>query len=48
MLVNIYMKQRRYREASEQLTTYLEKVSEGPQRKTVEKMLEEIQKVLRQ
>ncbi len=48
MLVNIYMKQRRYREASEQLTTYLEKVSEGPQRKAVEKMLEEIQKVLRQ
>ncbi len=48
MLVNIYMKQRRYREASEQLTTYLEKVSEGPQRKTVKKMLEEIQKVLRQ
>ncbi len=48
MLVNIYMKQRRYREAAEQLTTYLDKVPESPQRKAVEKMLDEVQKVLQQ
>ena len=45
MLVNIYMKQRRYREAADQLIAYLEEFPDSPQRKDVEKMLDDIRKV---
>ncbi len=48
MLVNIYMKQRRYREAADQLTVYLVEFPDSPQRKGVEKMLDDIRKVLQQ
>ena len=46
MLVNIYIKQRRYREAADQLIAYLEEYPDSPQRKDVEKMLSDIRKVL--
>ena len=48
MLVNVYVKARRYREALDQLDRYLQDNPDSPQRKAVEQMHEQIRKALNQ
>lgn len=47
MLVNIFMKQRRYQEALDQLSEYLTAVPDSPQRPSVERMRTQIQDALK-
>ena len=48
MMVNVYMKQRRHKDALDQLERYLEANSESPQRPAIEQMLAQIRKALGQ
>jgi tetratricopeptide (TPR) repeat protein len=46
MLVNVYMKERRYREALDQLTAYLASNTAGPERQAAEQLQSQIQRAL--
>ena len=46
MLVNVYMKQRRYREALDQLNAYLAETPASPERKAAEQLQSQIQRAL--
>jgi Tfp pilus assembly protein PilF len=46
MLVNVYMKERRYREALDQLTAYLASNANGPERQAAEQLQSQIQRAL--
>jgi tetratricopeptide (TPR) repeat protein len=46
MMVNVYMKQRRYRDALDQLDKYLEANPDSPQRSAIEQMQAQIRKAL--
>ncbi len=46
MLVNVYMKERRYRDALDQLTAYLTALPDSPQRKAIEQMQSQIRSAM--
>ncbi len=46
MLVNVYMKERRYRDALDQLNAYLEATPASPERKAAEQLQSQIQRAL--
>ena len=48
MLVNVYMKQQRYKEVLDQLGAYIENYQDSPQLEAVKNMKAQIEKALNQ